>query len=214
MIFNLPAGLAPGKSGDVAVRLRCAGSGPAATIRMLGVDAKNRIILQRRAEPRAGGSDAQRRALPWTRWRIGATRAAADRARCRHLELRIEQGPGELQLDDLRLTDPAGADEKPADWLRRVAFGGRDIPRAEADGLLVATDAPDQLSDADLARYSAGIRTIRAIVRRLFAGEVRPVEGSTPPSLLISASTSTSSGFLRPRARSGTSASSRRRPRA
>ena len=186
--FVLPAGVKPGESAGFAVQVRAKGAGAPASIRWLALDESGRVILQRRYEVPAGDK-FQDVSLPWTQWRWGDT-AGGGPGEIRRVGFRVEEPADELHLDDLRLLGAgANADANPGaapkDWLRRVAFGDRDVRMAEGDGLLVATDAPDQLADADLATILGRMRSVRAMVRRLFGDAVRPVVGSTPPSLLV-----------------------------
>ena len=186
VLFMLPDERAAGRAGGVAARIRVVGEGGRATLRWLGVDAQNRIIFQRKLELEP--SDEMRDvSLPWTHWRWGDSFGGSP-SDIRRLGFRIDESPvTEIQVDNLRLTGPPGQGgaETPKDWLLRVAFGGRDVRVAEADGVLVATDAPDQLNDADLARILSRLRAIRAALRPLFGDAVQPVEGLAPPSLLI-----------------------------
>ena len=184
VLFDLPEELAAGNASGVAARFRVVGDGRA-TLRWLGVDAQNRIIFQRKLELEPS-EDLRDVSLPWTQWRWGETYGGSP-SDVRRLGFRIDDSPvTEIRLDDLRLTgrDAQGA-ETPKQWLLRVAFAGRDVRVAEAGGMLAATDAPDQLSDADLAKVLSRMRAVRAAVRPLFGEAVRPIEGLTPPSLLI-----------------------------
>ena len=180
VLFTLPQDLSAGDFAGVAVRIQSVGDKPA-TLRWLGVDAANRVVFQRKAEV-APGDDFRDVVLPWTHWRWGESFGGSP-SDIRRLGFRVEGG-AELRVDDLRLIMP-GETESPKDWLLRVAFARRPTRRAEADGLLVATDAVDQLTDADLARLLSRLRVLRGAVRRLFGEAVHPVDGPTPPSLLI-----------------------------
>ena len=183
LLYTLPDGARPGASGGFSFRARAVG-GSAGT-RLVAVDGRNRVILQRRLDIKPSDT-LESVTVPWTRWRWGDDTGGAP-AEIRRVGIRFESQAGELQLDDLALTGPAVADGG-KEWLRQVAFGGRDVRTAEADGLLVATDAvggPEQLTDADLTRILGRMRAARKLVRRLFGDAVRPVEGPVPPALLI-----------------------------
>lgn len=185
VMFALPRDESAGRAGGVAARVRVAGDGRA-VLRWVAVDAQNRIILGRKLEldPSDQPQDVT---IPWTRWRWGEPFGGSP-PDVRRLGFRVEDSSvTEVRLDDVRLTPPPGEAgvEAPKDWLLRVAFAGRDVRVAEADGLLVATDAPDGLTEADLTRVLSRTRSLRAAVRRLFADAVHPVEGLNPPSLLI-----------------------------
>ena len=189
VLFNVPDGLKPSDSAGLAVQVGAAGGRGSVKLRWLALDANNRVILQRRFDFKPD-EPLKQASLPWTRWRWGDVTGGGP-SEVRRIGFRIEEPADELRLDDLRLTgraappDAAAADASPREWLRRVAFGERDVRMAEADGLLVATDAPDLLSDADLTGILARMRAGRAMTRRLFGDAVRPVEGSTPPALLV-----------------------------
>lgn len=185
LVFSLPEGAKASNSGGVAAKLRLSGGkGGSVRLRWLAIDADGRVILVRRFHlPPA--EKAREVSLLWTQWRWGDT-TAGGAGEVRKLGLRIEDAdPGQqVELDDLRFTAPPGDDAGKA-WLLRVAFGGRDARAAEADGLLVATDATADLSDADLRRVLGRMRQARALVRRLFGKAVRPIEGANPPALII-----------------------------
>jgi hypothetical protein len=185
VIFALPEDVSAGRAGGVAARVRVIGEGRA-VLRWVAVDAQNRIIFGRKLELDPS-DEPQDVVLPWTRWRWGEPFGGSPSDIRRH-GFRIDELPvTEVRLDDLRLIAPPGEGgvETPKDWLLRVAFAGRDIRVAEADGLLVATDVPDQLTEADLTRILSRMRALRSATRRLFGDAVHQVEGLTPPSLLI-----------------------------
>lgn len=187
-IFNLPHGMKPGETTALAVQLRHVGDGEPARVRWIGIDDKNRIILQRRLDLQPSDT-LQDFSLPWTQWRWGDSTGGAP-AEIRRIGFQVE-GPAqaELHLDDLRLidrfADQADGVDSSKQWMRRVAFGGRGVRIAEAHGLLVATDAVDQLADADLTRILARARPVRAMVRRVFGDAVRPIEGVVPSLLIL-----------------------------
>jgi hypothetical protein len=183
LLFNLPERIRPGESGGFSVRVRAVGGG--ATARLIALDANNRVILQRRLDLEQG-DQLRPVSIPWTRWRWGDDTGGGP-AEIRRIGLRFDAAGGELHLDDLALTAPA-APGSGKEWLRQVAFGGRDVRMAEADGLLVATDAvggDSELTDADLVAVLGRMRRGRAMVRRLFGDAVRPVQTAAPTSLLI-----------------------------
>jgi hypothetical protein len=183
LVFTLPADLRPGDSGGFSLRVRAVGG--AADARLVALDARKQVILQRRLDV-APSDELQVVTVPWTRWRWGDD-VAGGPGEVRSIGLRFNAPGGEIHVDDLAFTAPAVPDAG-KEWLRRVAFGGRDVRMAEADGLLVATDAVGgdaELTDADLAAILGRMRRARTLVRRLFADAVRPVETATPSSLLI-----------------------------
>jgi len=197
LIFTLPPGLDPGAASGVSVKLRGpADAKEAVPLRWIGLDEKGRRILQRRFElkPAPGRQDVT---LPWVQWRWGETSAGGP-AEVRKLALLIERQPPDLWVDDLRLVSAAGA-TSPSDWLRRLAFGDHDARVAEADGLMVATDAVGGLTEADLTRILARMRAARAFVRRVFGQAVRPIDprGVPPAALLIFRDRQGQSDFFR-----------------
>ena len=183
LVFSLRDDIRPGASGGFSFRVRAVGG--RADARLLALDAGGRPILQRRLD--LGPSDElQTVTVPWTRWRWGDDTGGSP-AEVRRIGLRFEAPGGELHLDDLALTPPA-AGGAGKEWLRHIAFGGRDARMAEADGLLVITDAVgggEELTDADLTAILGRMRAARSFVRRLFADQVRPVEGASPAALII-----------------------------
>ena len=188
--FHLRPGMEPSRASGVAVRLRVvAGTGGdngPVHVQLLGLDAEMHVVLRRWVDLQPGGA-ARDVSVPWTRWQWGVG-AAGGPADVRMVGLRVDQPGQEVELDDLRFTDhPGGVDPATAgrEWLRRVAFGKRDVRTAEADGLLVITDATEELSDADLARILSRVRRARALVHRLFGNAVLPIDGAYPPALLI-----------------------------
>jgi hypothetical protein len=188
--FHLRPGVEPLKSSGVAVRLRALagpGRGDAPVpVQLLGLDAEMHVVLRRWVELQAGAA-AREVSVPWTRWQWGMGNVGGAADVCA-VGLRIDQPGQEVELDDLRFTDyPKGVDPRAAgrDWLRRVAFGERDVRTAEADGMLVATDATEELTDADLSRILSRMRRARALVHRLFGDAVLPIAGANPPALLI-----------------------------
>jgi hypothetical protein len=183
LLFTLSEGILPRESGGFSVRVRAVGGG--ANARLLALDASNRVILQHRLDLQPGDR-LQPVSIPWTCWRWGDD-TGGGAAEVRRIGLRFDAAGGELHLDDLALTAPAPAGSG-KEWLRQLAFGGRDARMVEADGLLVATDAvgaDGELTDADLAAILGRMRRGRVMVRRLFGAAVRPVETAAPTSLLI-----------------------------
>ena len=180
LLVAVPQADPPAPTGGFALRARAVDR--PADVRFIALDAANRVILQRRLniEPT---ETLQEISLPWAQWRWGDTTGGAP-SEVAKIGLRFEPDGAELQLDDLALS-PAGRDGK--EWLRQVAFGNRDVRTAEADGLLVATDAvgENELTEADLTRILGRMRSARRLIRRLFGDAVRPIHGPPPAALLI-----------------------------
>jgi hypothetical protein len=95
----------------------------------------------------------------------------------------VESQIERLGVDDIRLTTADAV--KPADRLRKLAFEARDARSAEADGVLVSTDATDGFAEADLLRTLGHMRRARAMIGRLFGDAVRPMGPPNIPALLI-----------------------------
>jgi len=206
LVFVLPGDVDPSKFTGVAASIRAAAVDDAANaarvarVRLVGLDQNNRIVLQRSLdlEPAAPENEVS---LPWTKWRWGEPTFGGP-SEVRKIGLRVEAvAPDqEVELDDLRFTEPAEGKDPPAagkQWLRRLAFEGRDVRMAEADGLLVATDATEGLTDADLLKILGRMRQARALVRRVFGDAVRPIDGAYPPALLIFREDEDHVGFFR-----------------
>jgi hypothetical protein len=101
-----------------------------------------------------------------------------------------------VDVDDIRLEQAAPAEERTT-WLLDLAFEQRALKRADRDGFLVATDAIDAFTDADLQRLLNEIAQARKFIHRTFADAVRPIEQiSSPPMLLIFSSEELRSAFL------------------
>lgn len=154
-------------------------------LRWWAVDGENRIIMQRRdAIDRAGWSRFE---LPLRLWRWGNS-YVGDWSDVRRLALRVESDTPRLALDDLRF---AGDPNRPgqavldAKWYLDLAFGDRRHRATQKEGLLVATDAVAELSDADLEAIAARLARARHWVRRVFAEVRRPMLHGQPVVLLI-----------------------------
>jgi hypothetical protein len=194
LVFVLPKDVDPSKFTGIAASIRAvppgdvANAARAARVRLVALDQNNRMVLQRSLDldPAAPENEVS---LPWTKWRWGEPTFGGP-SEVRKVGLRVEAvaADQEVELDDLRFTEPAEGEDPPTggkEWLRRLAFEDRDVRVAEADGLLVATDATEGLTDADLLKILGRMRQARALVRRVFGDAVRPVEGTYPPALLI-----------------------------
>lgn len=172
-------GIDPAKAGGMSLHLRAAGPQSPIRVRLVARDAQQRRLFQRAI--RIDKNDAwQAFEYPFTHWRWA--RFIGCWADVREIGLVIETDAESVCIDDLRFTDPAPAG---ADWVRRIAFEGRDSRSVEADGLLIATDAVDDLTAADLARTLAHVQKARALLRRIARDAARPIDTATPASLLI-----------------------------
>lgn len=185
VVFQLAPDLKPAASSGVAAALRIPGDGDTYTLRWTAFDAGGNLILQRKLELRSGDA-AHDVAVPWANWRWGNA-TGGGRSEVRTLKLFLDPAVPELELDDLRLLAAPTDAPTPTEWLRRLAFAERDVRMAEAGGLLVATDATKELTDADLRRILSRMRKARLVVKRLFGDAVRPLdpETTTPAALLI-----------------------------
>lgn len=148
----------------------------------LALDAAGRPIFQRRFTL-APGEAWIRLDEPLGAWRWD-DRFVGGWDEVRSLALRIDSDAAEIHLDDVRLAGDAQADA-PQRWLLDVAFGDRTYKKISDDGLLVATDALEGFSDADLQRLLRDMRQSRLFLRRIFGPAVRPTEQSGSAALLI-----------------------------
>ena len=165
---------------------RAASDQPEVRLRWIALDAAGRPLHQRRHTLKPGDAWAPVR-LPLVEWRWGNA-STGPWSEAKRLVLLVESPARELWLDEIRLASAAD-DESPAGWLKRQAFDGAGAGTtrfAEADGMLVGTDAAGQLTDEHLRRMLSNMQKARKWVRRVFGPAVRPLDGEvTPPALLI-----------------------------
>lgn len=196
--FALPAGVELKPGGALAAQFRAPAGGGETRLRWVALDARRRPLFQRRLTLDAGAGKWRPVELPLDRFRWADDRVG-DWPEVESLALVLETPGAEVGLDDLRFA-PGRAGDGDLDartaWLLQLAFEGRPVRQARADGLLVATDAPDRFTDADLARLIDHQRRARAAVRRLFGDAVRPVSPDTPALLLIFANADGQKSFL------------------
>jgi hypothetical protein len=170
----------------LAAAVRVTGAQEPVALRWYGLDAANYAVWQRRFTVKPGDGWA-RLEFPLALWRWGNSRIG-DWSDVRALGLQVESRFGELWLDDVRLlTGSRGeANALPdSDWLTKLAFPGRTVRSHTADGCLVATDAPDALSDDNLKLFAANMSRTRAWTKRVFGEAARPVLKGQPVALLI-----------------------------
>jgi hypothetical protein len=183
-------GIDPAKVGGIAVHLRAKAAEAPVRIRLLARDARHRRIYQRQVK--LENTDRwQAFELPLAQFRWAAILAGWQDTR--EIGLVVETKVDSVGIDEIRLL-PAAA-EKPVDQLRRLAFEGRDSRSAEADGVLVATDATKQIAEADLQRTLGHARRARALIHRTFGDAVRPVGPPSQPAVLIFADRPAMAGF-------------------
>ena len=182
---------------ELTVWLRARSDEKTVRLRLVAADEGGRQIFQRRVEIPSQAPAGQwwhHVRLPLHVWRWGNT-AVGSWSEVRRLGVLLESPASDVWVDDVQLLpDPrpapdaraAAAGRKPeSDWLAKVAFGDRDARLAEADGLLVGTDAMDGVAEADVARMLSNMRKVRAMVSRLFGPAVRPIDTRTPSALLV-----------------------------
>lgn len=154
---------------------------PNVGLRVVAIDGAGRRLYQRRVRIRSGEA-WERVELPLVEWRWGNVVGAWGEVR--KLAIEVETSVLSVGFDDIAWID--GADAKAGrDWLVKLAFAGRDARMVEADGLLIATDAVEEIGEADLRRMLGNARKVRAMVKRLFGDAVRPIDHPTPAAFLI-----------------------------
>lgn len=183
VMIPLDGGIDAARSAGLSLHARGRGGPQGEPIRLrLGLlNGGRRLILQRPITVRADG-EWHAIELPLEQFRWGGIAGAW--AEARSLSVRIESPFETVWLDDVRLAARKPRDRTGTERLRTLAFADRDARLAEADGMLVATDAPD-LGEADVTRLLGKMRQSRAVIRRLFGDAVRPTDAPTPAALLI-----------------------------
>jgi hypothetical protein len=153
-------------------------------LRWIAVDGERRPVFQRQftLEP---GEKWVKLESPLRTW-FWDTRRIADADEVKSIALRIDSPDvTRVDLDDVLLEGRADADANTA-WLLDLAFSaGEPRKQVAAGGLMVATEAVDGLSDADLARLMDDMRRTRAFVRRVFGDAVRPTDDIPRPACLL-----------------------------
>lgn len=168
--------------GWVRISLRATADVPSLSVRITGLDAEGRRIVQRRYNIRTN-EDWMADSASLLYWRWGdATAGPWSEVR----RLLIEPDPrasavwvDDLQIGRLRAKEPGLG----RDLLSTRAF--ENSRWAEADDILIGTDALDGITEADLQRILGNARKCRAMIGRVFGDAVRPLDGPTPPALLI-----------------------------
>lgn len=184
-VVRLPlvGGIDAKRTGQLSLQIR-ATAGPGVKdvrVRISLFNAKGHSILRRHLFIPPGGQ--------WRGVDIGLERflwgeIAGGWDEVRAMEFAIETPFTAVWIDEVKLMPRPAEGPSAADQLRRLAFGDRDARTAEADGLLVATDAVD-LTEGDVTRLLGNMRRSQAVVRRLFGSAVRPIEDPSPTALLV-----------------------------
>lgn len=128
----------------------------------------------------------------WRWWRY-----VGDWDEIKELALRIRWNAAtRVDLDDIRLEQTASADER-TNWLLNLAFQTHARRTVTADGLLVATNAVNELSDADVQCLLNNMTATRKFIRRIFGAAVHQTDRvGSPPMLLIFRSEDAQVAFL------------------
>lgn len=192
---RLPAELRPDPYMKLSAFLRTA-PGPM-TLRWLALDGNDWAIFQRRCDFQ-GEANWVRMDWPLGKWRWGAQRVG-NWSEVRSLMLRVEKPLVELRLDGVEFTreGPARENPGPGEWVRRIAFDNRPYRMAEADDLLIGTDAPERLSQAQLQSLLVQVGRVRAWVKRVCPPAVQPVRDGGPGKFIVFASTAGRDQFLK-----------------
>jgi hypothetical protein len=182
----LPKGVNGARCAELVAQVRLSGVEGEIDLRWYALDADRKRILQRAFH--------LRKATGWTelRWSLASWRWADDRvgdwSEAASLVLQVSSRRGEVWLDEIRMT-PGTRGEASAmpdqDWLKQLAFADRKSRVVCEDGVLVGTDAVDELSQDDLKRLAVQMKRVREWMGRLFGGAVRPVGKGAPVALLI-----------------------------
>jgi hypothetical protein len=173
--------------------LRAPESGKPLTLRWLARDQSGATILQRRFEVPPGNAWVQLNE-PLDAWRWG-DRQAGDWDDVRSLALRIESPNVRVDVDDVRVEGALDLRERIERTLE-LAFEKDKRIAASAGELVVATNAVDGFKEADLQRLLGDMQSIRAMLRRVFAESVRPIDDTGPACLLIFQTSEQQNGFL------------------
>lgn len=181
----LPAGANAENHAGVRAAFRAEAEGPVA-LRWLALDESGKLLFQRRftLHPREQWVTIDEPLAAW-RW---ASDRTGDWDEVRTLALRIESSATSVDLDDVRLAGDGatpGAAHPDAETLLKLAFEDAPSRHLLRDGIFIATDAVDELSDADLEKLAHRGAAVRAFIRRAFAPVLRPTSEPAPVSLLI-----------------------------
>lgn len=180
--WRLPAGTDFEGRGGLVAQMRVTGGNETKILRWVAFDEQGRPIFQRRFELKPGEAWI-RLEEPLRQWRWHDVHPG-DWSDVRQIGLRIETPTAQVEVDDVRLVGTSTPAQR-TDWLLRVAFEDRPVERMETSDLLVATDAVDAFSEADLSRLLDDMARVRAWVKRVFGDTVRPIDGEGPVMLLI-----------------------------
>lgn len=173
----LPQGMSLDGVGVLSAEFR-AGAKPD-DLRWFGIDDKRRVIFQRKFTLPAGET-FERVSFPLNEWRWGNEYTGSWKD-VRTLILRAESADPDFDLDDVELK-PADAKEDRS--MVTLAFG--DAARVLAkDGLLVATDAVTEISEAQQQAMLDRMETARRLIQRVAGEGYRPTQQPQPACLLI-----------------------------
>lgn len=168
---------------NLSSAIRAPGASKPIELRWLALDAQHQPIFQRRFDLAPGDKwvrlDEPLHAWRWDNRRVG------DWDEVKEIALVVSSPDvNRIDLDDVRFTGTESVEDR-TKWLLHLAFGDRPIRQAQGDGLLVATDAVDGFTDADLKRQLEDIRRVRKFIRRVFGDAVRPTDELLAPSPLL-----------------------------
>ncbi len=133
-----------------------------------------------------GGKGWQKVEWPLYLWRWANGRTASW-SEAKYLVLNIEEGAGDVKLDDIRFLH-GDKGEKSAfpepDWVAKVAFTGK-FRSLNEKGVFIATDAMEELDEAALKKMSEKITPILEWIKATFKTARRPINEGVPVSLLV-----------------------------
>ncbi len=185
--FPVPAEARPGRCRALCAWIRTSSREGERRFRWRAEDGKGRTLFQRRFSF-DGGPVWHRIEWPLSLWRWGSSCTGRWSEVSRFCLVLESTGRVEVGLDDVRLL-PArsfsgGARPDPS-WILEIAFGDNPRRVRREDGFLVATDAVEGVSEADLGKVLEVIRPIPRWIERVFGEAMRPMASSDPFVLLI-----------------------------
>ena len=181
--ISLPAKANPAGRESFSAAVRAPGATETVELRWYALDAANRPLFQRRFDLAPGEKwvrlDEPLRTWRWDNRRVGDWDEVASVA-----VVVASPNVKRIDLDDVRFTGVAD-EKRNVDWLLDLAFADRPREVAHADGLLVATDAIDAFTPADLNRLLDQMRRTRTWLRKTFGDADRPTDDHHAPATLL-----------------------------
>ena len=133
-----------------------------------------------------GGEGWQKVEWPLYLWRWSNGRTASW-TESKYLVLNIEEGSGDVKLDDIKFLRGLKGNKSAfpeAEWVAKVAFTG-EYRSLNEKGVFIATDALEELDEAALKSISDKVTPIIEWMKAIFRTARRPVNEGAPVSLLV-----------------------------